>query len=70
MIILTAQEAVLVDGPSKDGHAKLEPRALADGTFALPEAVLDDVAHAAHHALLSSLPTRDISVEEWVSSEV
>ena len=67
MIILTAQQADDVRGPTSDGCA-LSPVPLADGvTFVLPETVLDDPAHQQHHEALALLPRREIEPEEWVS---
>ena len=69
MIVLTAEQAEEVRGPTASGSA-LEPVALADGvTLVLPEAVLNDPAHAAHQAFLASLPTREIAQNEWPQSE-
>jgi hypothetical protein len=66
MIILTAAEAEAVRGTDSPGHA-LAPRPLKDGvTFALPEAVLSDPAHAGHHDVLAALPTRDVAADEWL----
>lgn len=68
MIILTQAQADQVRGATASGHA-LDPIALADGvTFVLPEAVLTDPAHAVHHSLLSSLPTREIDPSEWAAT--
>lgn len=65
MIVLTATEAEQVRGGSSAGAA-LEPVALADGvTFVLPEAVLDDPAHADKHNMLLGLPRREIGSHEW-----
>lgn len=70
MIILTAEQASLVRGPSAGNpRMELEPLPLLDGTFILPEDVLTDPAHEAHHAFLSGLPTRDVSPPEWGGSE-
>lgn len=55
MIILTASEANQVRGLTTKGHA-LAPRPLANGTFALPVAVLNDPAHASKWAFLNTLP--------------
>lgn len=51
MLILTAANANQVRGLTVRGHA-LAPRPLADGTFALPEAVLNDPYHAVHRDYL------------------
>ena len=60
MILLTAGEAEAVRGPSGTvDHAALAPVALIDGRFILPAAVLDDPAHAEHHAMLATLPTEE-----------
>lgn len=64
MIILTPEQADQVRGTTAPGHA-LDPMALLDGSFALPEAVLSDPAHGVHHALLGSLPTRDVADNEY-----
>ena len=55
MIILTREQANRVRGLTIPGHA-LAPVPLADGTFALPESVLTDPAHARFHAGLAALP--------------
>ncbi len=55
MIILTRAQANRVRGLSTEGHA-LAPVPLANGTFALPETVLDDPAHARYRNILNQLP--------------
>jgi len=64
MIILTQEQAQEVRGVSSEG-AGLDPRQLLGGEFALPEAVLSDPAHAEKHEYLSTLPTREVTEEEW-----
>jgi hypothetical protein len=57
MLLLTAEQAALVRGPSaNDPAAVLEPVALPDGRFAVPATVLDDPAHESFHEMLGSLP--------------
>jgi hypothetical protein len=57
MIILTAAQAAQVRGISPiDAGAALEPVALRDGTFYLPDEVIDDPAHADVKALLQACP--------------
>lgn len=69
MIILTAAEADAMRGPTAPGAA-LDPVPLADGvTYVLPVAVLDDPAHAMHHAALAALPRREVAAEEWPASQ-
>lgn len=68
MLILTPAIADAVRGPTSNG-ATLDPRALADGTFALPTRVLDDPNHALHHALLATLPTRALAECVWLDLE-
>ena len=68
MLILGPADAAAVTGPTADGAA-LQPRALADGDFALPARVLDDPAHAMHHALLSTMPTRPLADCVWPDAE-
>ena len=68
MIILDAATAAAVGGGSRNGAA-LDPRPLADGDFALPARVLDDAAHADHHALLSTMPTRPLAECVWLVGE-
>lgn len=66
MIILTQTESDAVRGETAPGY-RLEPLPLANGTeWVLPEAVLDDPAHAVHHDLLAGLPRRDVAAGEWV----
>jgi len=55
-IILTESEADQVRGISTPGHG-LHPREFIDGNYGLPIEVLDDPAHAKHHAFLRTLPT-------------
>lgn len=63
-IILTAEEAEAVRGPTAPGAA-LEPVTLVDSErFALPEAVLADPDHARHHVLLEALARRVLAVDE------
>jgi hypothetical protein len=60
LILLSSDDAASVRGPSATVEgAALEPIALTDGRFILSVAVLDDVAHAAHRALLAGLPAAD-----------
>jgi hypothetical protein len=63
-IILTSSQADQVRGVSMPGHG-LHPRPLVDGNFGLPVEVLEDPAHAMHHAMLSSLPVREVAEQEW-----
>lgn len=67
MLILDAETAAAVAGSTADGAA-LEPIPLADGTFALPARVLADPAHAAHHATLRDLPTREVAECAWAET--
>lgn len=69
MIILTAEQAEAVRGGNADGTAALMPREIVGDLFVLPEAVLADQAHADRHSYLGALPTRDISDDEWITSE-
>jgi hypothetical protein len=64
-IEMTAPQAEAVRGETCAGH-RLEPVALAGGTFVLPVAVLDDPAHAVRRAALAALPARAVAAEEWV----
>jgi hypothetical protein len=64
-IVLGAEEAQAVRGPTTTGHA-LAPVPLADGEhFVLPAAVLDDPAHAARRAFLAALPQREVDPSEF-----
>lgn len=64
-IILTAQQAAVVQGPTSQ-WSSLEPFLLADGvTYILPVEVLDDEFHAIHHEYLATLPVREVAPEEW-----
>lgn len=54
-LILTAAQAQALRGETSPGHA-LVPVPLSDGTFALPESILSDAAHAVHRAVLEDLP--------------
>lgn len=64
MIILTKTQADNVRGLTKRNYA-LAPRPLMDGTFGLPEAVINDPQHSVHSSFLKSLPTRLINESEW-----
>jgi hypothetical protein len=66
MMILTAAEAA-VARQGGDPNYLLEPVPLRDGSYALPLRVLDAPEHAAHHALLASLPQRE--VDAWEIAE-
>lgn len=58
-IILTREEADQVDGPTSPGYA-LECIPLGgayEGKWGLQADLLNDPAHAMHHAFLASLPT-------------
>lgn len=57
-IIMTPAQADAVRGPTTPPSA-LDPIARQGGVFILGAAVLDDPAHAMHHALLSGLPQMD-----------
>ncbi|MBZ9674560.1 hypothetical protein [Mesorhizobium sp. ES1-1] len=63
MIILTAEQADHVRGPTTNGAA-LEPRELPDGVFILNEAVLTDPNHTVHHDFLATLPKRSVTIPE------
>ena len=59
-ILLTAEEADLVRGPSAvTPSAALAPIERTGGVFILGVEVLDDPAHKHHHEFLSSLPVLD-----------
>jgi hypothetical protein len=64
MIILTEAQATQVRGSTSHGAA-LAPVFLTSGEYALPEEVLQDMEHSEHHALLSSLPVRSVTTEEF-----
>lgn len=68
MLILDPGTADIVRGPTGPGAA-LEPRPLADGDFALPARVLEDPAHAEHHALLATMPRRPLAECVWPAEE-
>lgn len=71
MIILTPAQANEVRGLTVRGHA-LVPRLLADGNFALPDAVLSDPYHAVRHAYLKDNGTivPDESIEKGSSGGI
>lgn len=59
MIIMTRDQAEKVTGTSPtNGRAALEPVALKDGTFMLPESVLEDPAHDDAKEFLTALPRK------------
>lgn len=69
MIILTPEQADQVRGLTAPGHA-IAPRPLANGNFALPEACINDPAHAVHSTFLKTLPTvPDNSIREGTRSD-
>lgn len=63
VIVLTAEQAAAVRGPSAEAptRAALAPIALTDGRFILGVEVLDDPNHAEHRALLQGLARTDYS---------
>lgn len=65
MLILTSFDANQVRGLTVKGHA-LAPRPLADGTWALPEAVLNDVYHQSKWAYL--LANADIKLDSTIKA--
>jgi hypothetical protein len=68
-IILTESEADHVRGPTGPDSA-LAPVALASGTeWVLPSGVLNDPAHAVHHAYLDALPQREVTADEFPQPE-
>jgi hypothetical protein len=67
-IILTAEQAAAVAGPSAPHHV-LEPRALSDGNYALPVAVLSDPAHREKWPELEDLPQRDLTDADFPPTE-
>lgn len=61
LILLTPEHVAAVRGPSATApSASLEPIALTDGRYIVGIEVLADPAHAAHYALLSTLPTCEL----------
>lgn len=68
MIILTAEQADFARGDTSHGTA-LNPVALLDGSFVLPEAVLTDPAHERLHEYLSALPLREVDSSEFPREE-
>lgn len=63
-IILTAEQASSVRGGNEMGAA-LNPRATAQGDFALGLQVLDDPLHAEKREVLVGLPRREIGPDGW-----
>jgi len=69
MIILTAEQAGSITGPTSPTSA-LVPVPLADGvTWVLPVEVLSDPAHASRHAELVEFPQRDVASSEFPRAE-
>lgn len=64
MIILTAEQASLIRGESKEGHA-LNPRPMLDGNYCLNEAVLDDPAHEKWTDLLGGMPRHEVTAADF-----
>jgi len=62
MIILTAIQAQQVDGPTAEGAALHPVYHAPSDCYILPEAVLNDPAHAQHHAFLAGLPRADVVI--------
>ncbi len=54
-LVLTPAQATAVRGPTSPGKA-LDPVLCADGSYALPAAVLADPAHQVRWAALAGLP--------------
>lgn len=65
MLILTSAVADQVRGLTVKGHA-LAPKPLADGTWALPEAVLNDPFHASKRDFL--IANADIRLDSTISA--
>jgi hypothetical protein len=72
VIILTAQQADQVRGPSAEAPnmAALAPVGLTDGRFILGVEVLSDPAHAQHWAFLATLAQADVSAVASLMSAV
>lgn len=69
-IILTAEEADLVRGPSDSTpSAALVPIERHGGVYVLGAGVLDDPAHAAHRDALAALPTLDSASPSFPAEE-
>lgn len=64
MLILTEEQAIEMAGQSTPGHS-LDPRPLKSGEYVLPRRVLHDPAHGAKLEFLSSLPERDVGMDEF-----
>ena len=64
MLILTTEQASLVRGESKEGHA-LNPRPMLGGKYCLNEAVLDDPAHEKWWDALAKLPRREVTADDF-----
>lgn len=67
-LILTAEQADLVRVSANPAYA-LDPRPLADGTYALPARIINVPEHAAHRDLLAALPQREVVEGEWLIEE-
>lgn len=64
MIILTKAQADLVRGRVNLTNS-LAPRPLNDGTWVLPEKVLDDPVFTRYRTFLSGLPKATVTVSQW-----
>ncbi|OYX74488.1 MAG: hypothetical protein B7Y95_06560 [Rhizobiales bacterium 32-66-11] len=68
-LLLTADLAEEVRGPTVPGAA-LAPVLLADGvTFVLPASVLDDPAHAVRQPQLAACARRIVLPQEWPATD-
>ncbi|MFG1423926.1 hypothetical protein [Roseixanthobacter liquoris] len=68
-LLLTAELAEAVRGPTSPGAA-LAPVLLADAvTWVLPMGVLDDPAHAVRRPQLAACATRIVLPQEWCTAD-
>lgn len=64
-LILDHATAAAVRGPTAPGYA-LEPVPLLDGSgWILPEVCATAPEHTIHHALLATMPAREVADAEW-----
>lgn len=68
-LILSAEQAKQIRGESSPGHS-LDPRELADGTFALPVEVLRDPNHAKVLSVLSKVPRLEAKNVDWKFKDI
>lgn len=67
-LVMDAEAAAALRGATARDAARLDPRALADGRFALPVAVLGDPAFGWIGETLGGLATGEVGESDWLAA--